>query len=219
MVHQRQVAPCHQFKSRLERLWPKESLDFVSNMIPFWKHMVRREGGNSALQDNARMAHKSTPTDITPAGNLLEAELTAVIGYQMAQATVVMDRIYEGVAGKQEGLHRVEYTLLMLVRANPGCTASSLAKALAVSAPNMALWLERLTAKGLLDRTPSAADRRSNHLHLTQRGEETTRQMTQEILVAEAALLAGLSVGERAMLAELLHKTAGYRQAIEAAGR
>jgi DNA-binding MarR family transcriptional regulator len=107
----------------------------------------------------------------------------------------------------------------MLVRANPGCTASSLAKALAVSAPNMALWLERVATKGLLDRTPSAADRRSNHLHLTPRGEETTRRMTQEILAAEEALLAGLSVGERAMLAELLHKTASCRNAIEAAGQ
>ena len=31
--------------------------------------------------------------------------------------------------------------------------------------------------------------------------------------------LAGLSVGERAMLAELLHKTASCRNAIEAAGQ
>jgi DNA-binding MarR family transcriptional regulator len=187
-------------------------------MIPHRKHMTHREDGAATLADNVRMAHDPRPTDLTPAGKLIEAELKTVIGYQMAQATVAMDRIYETVVGQTEGLHRVEYTVLMLVRANPGCTASSLAKALAVSAPNMALWLERVTAKGLLDRTPSAADRRSNHLHLTQRGEETARVATQAILAAEEALLAGLSVGERAMLAELLHKAAGCRHAIEAAG-
>lgn len=165
------------------------------------------------------MVHKPAPTDTTPAGSLHEAELKAVIGYQMAQASVVMDRIYEEAVGKHKGLHRVEYTLLMLVRANPGCTASSLAKALAVSAPNMALWLERIAAKGLLDRTPSAADRRSNHLRLTQRGEEAATAATQAILAAEQALLGGLSVGERAMLAELLHKAAGCRHAIEATAR
>jgi DNA-binding MarR family transcriptional regulator len=165
------------------------------------------------------MAPKPALTDTTPAGNLHEAELTAVMGYQMAQASVVMDRIYEEAVGRHKGLHRVEYTLLMLVRANPGCTASSLAKALAVSAPNMALWLERVAAKGLLDRTPSAADRRSNHLRLTQHGEEAAAAATQAILAAEEALLAGLSVGERAMLAELLHKAADCRQMIETTAR
>jgi DNA-binding MarR family transcriptional regulator len=165
------------------------------------------------------MASKPALNDTTPAGNLHEAELTAVMGYQMAQASVVMDRIYEETVGRHKGLHRVEYTLLMLVRANPGCTASNLAKALAVSAPNMALWLERVAAKGLLDRTPSAADRRSNHLRLTQRGKEAAAAATQAVLAAEEALLAGLSVGERAMLAELLHKAAGCRQTIETAAR
>lgn len=167
------------------------------------------------LHENARMVHKPASADATPAGNLQEGELTAIIGYQMAQASVVMDRIYEVAVGQHMGLHRVEYTLLMLVRANPGCTASGLAKALAVSAPNMALWLERIAVKGLLDRTPSAADRRANHLHLTPRGQEAATAATQAILAAEEGLLGGLSVGERAMLTELLHKAAGCRQAIE----
>lgn len=171
------------------------------------------------LAHNARMAHEPAPSDTTPAGNLVEADLKAVIGYQMAQASVVFDRIYEVTVGKKDDLHRVEFTLLMLVRANPGCTASSLAKALAVSAPNMALWLERVAAKGLLERTQSAADRRSNHLRLTQRGEDLAQQASQAILAAEKALLTGLSVGERTMLAELLHKAASHRGAIDAADR
>jgi DNA-binding MarR family transcriptional regulator len=174
--------------------------------------------GNPPLAHNARMAHEPAP-NTTPAGNLLEADLQAIIGYQAAQASVVFERIYESTVGKKEELHRVEFTILMLVRANPGCTASSLAKALAVSAPNMALWLERVTAKELLERTQSAADRRANHLRLTQRGEDLAQQATQAILAAEKAMLTGLSVGERTMLAELLHKAASYRSAIDAADR
>jgi DNA-binding MarR family transcriptional regulator len=158
------------------------------------------------------MAHDS---DTTPAGNLLEAQLKAVIGYQMAQASVVMDRIYQNVVGDETGLHRLEYSILMLVRANPGCTASSLAKALAVSTPNITLWLERVTSKKLLGRTPSASDRRSNHLRLTARGEELTQRATRAIAAAEEAKLAGLSAGERAILAELLHKVASCRNGIE----
>jgi DNA-binding MarR family transcriptional regulator len=156
---------------------------------------------------------------MTPAGNLLEADLKAVIGYQMAQAMVAFGRIYENTVGKPDELHRVEYTLLMLVRANPGCTASNLAKALAVSAPNMALWLERITVKGLLERTQSSADRRANHLQVTPRGDELAQRATQAILDAEQALLTGLSVGERTMLAELLHKAASHRQVIDTVDR
>lgn len=171
------------------------------------------------LADNPRMAHEPAPGDTTPTGNLVEADLKSIIGYQMAQASVVFDRIYEATVGKKDDLHRVEFTILMLVRANPGCTASSLAKALAVSAPNMALWLERVTAKGLLERTQSAADRRANHLRLTQRGEDQAQQASQAILDAEKAMLTGLSVGERTMLAELLHKAASHRGTIDAADR
>jgi DNA-binding MarR family transcriptional regulator len=166
---------------------------------------------------NARMVRQPAPSRTTPAGQLVEDELNTVIGYQMAQASVVMDRVYEGTVGRPHGLHRVEYTLLMLVRANAGCTASSLAKALHVSTPNMALWLERVVAKGLLERSQSAADRRSNQLRLTPRGEAAARQATQAIRAAEETWLAGLSVGERMLLAELLHKVAGCRGAIQAA--
>jgi DNA-binding MarR family transcriptional regulator len=181
--------------------------------------MVRHEAGMlEGLADNARMVNKPARSRLTPAGQLVEDELNTVIGYQMAQASVVTNRIYEGAVTKQHGLHRLEYTLLMLVRANAGCTASSLAKALHVSTPNMALWLERVEAKGLLERSQSAADRRSNQLRLTPRGEAAAHQATQEIQAAEQAWLANLSVGERMLLAELLHKVAGCRSAIEAAG-
>jgi len=173
--------------------------------------------GRPMLADNARMAHEPTPSDTTPVGNLLEADLKSIIGYQVAQASVVFNRIYETTVGKQDDLHRVEFTILMLVRANPGCTASSLAKALSVSAPNMALWLERTIAKGLLERTQSATDRRANHLRLTERGENLAQHVSQAIQEAEKAMLTGLSLGERTMLAELLHKAAGHRATIDAA--
>lgn len=162
---------------------------------------------------------ESPPDDATPAGGLLEGQLKTVIGYQMAQATVVVDRIYENATGRETGLHRIEYTLLMLVRANPGCTAASLARALAVSTPNITLWLERVTSKGLIERTPSASDRRANHLRLTARGEKVAQGATRAIGEAEDAVLARLSVGERAILAELLHKVGACRSGLEAEER
>jgi DNA-binding MarR family transcriptional regulator len=166
--------------------------------------------------DNLAMAHPRARPDLAPAVNLFEADLKSVIGYQLAQAGVVTSRVYDIAVGEATGLHRVEYSILMLVGANPGCTASSLAKALDVSSPNITLWLERVTGKGLVERTPSAADRRSIQLRLTAAGEQTARQATQAILKAEEATLTSLSVGERVILAELLHKVAACRSAIGA---
>jgi DNA-binding MarR family transcriptional regulator len=175
----------------------------------------RRSRVPPALADNAVMAHDLPLVGATPAGHLVEADLQSVLGYQMAQASVVMDRVYEQAVGAPRNLHRVEYTLLMLVGANPGCTAAKLARALGMSTPNMTLWLDRVAGKGLLDRTPSASDRRANHLRLTPRGEETARDATQAIRAAEEALLSALSPAERMMLAELLHKAAACRTLLE----
>jgi DNA-binding MarR family transcriptional regulator len=140
-----------------------------------------------------------------------DTQLRPVIGYQIAQASVVANRLYERAVGQPRGLHRLEFSLLMLVRENPGCTASSLAKALGISMPNMVLWLDRVGAKGLVEREPSQSDRRSNHLRLTPQGDEEAAAATQALVAAEAAGLTRLSAAERAILAELLHKMAAIR--------
>jgi DNA-binding MarR family transcriptional regulator len=144
-----------------------------------------------------------------PAQALLgDTQLRGVIGYQIAQASVVANRLYEQAVGEPRGLHRLEYSLLMLVRENPGCTASSLAKALGISMPNTVLWLDRVAAKGWVEREPSQSDRRSNHLRLTALGEEQASAATAALTQAEARGLDPLSLAERAILAELLHRMA-----------
>jgi DNA-binding MarR family transcriptional regulator len=145
-----------------------------------------------------------------PAGpaRLSDTLLQPVIGYQIAQASVIANRLYEQAVGQPRELHRLEYSLLMLVRENPGCTASGLSKSLGISMPNVVLWLDRVSAKGLIEREPSQSDRRSNHLRLTAQGEAEASAASAALIEAEAAGLAALSFGERAILIELLHKMA-----------
>ena len=158
-----------------------------------------------ALADNAGMSRHA------PA--LQEGDLAEVLGYQMTRAVLVLEQAYETSAGSSTGLHRVEYTVLAFVKANAGCTAAVLARTLGVSTPNMALWLDRLSGKGLLARRPSATDRRANHLHLTREGGDMLRQATAAIAKAENDALAGLSPGERVLLGELLRKIAAAKLA------
>jgi DNA-binding MarR family transcriptional regulator len=100
----------------------------------------------------------------------------------------------------------VEYTVLQLISANPGCSSVRLARALAVTKPNITMWVDRLLERGLIERQPSATDKRSHELRTTAQGQTLVQDATAAVLAGEAQTLAHLTVGERSILAELLHK-------------
>ena len=155
--------------------------------------------------------------DRTPQSRLAEGAVHAIVGYQLAQASIVTDQVYEDRVGRDGGLRRVEFTILALVQANPGVTARSLARALAVTPPNIAIWIDRLESRALVERERSDRDGRVQHIRLTKAGTALVQQCTQRLLDGEQAALSTLSAAERAMLVELLHKLALARRRAELA--
>ncbi|MFO1217101.1 MAG: MarR family transcriptional regulator [Burkholderiaceae bacterium] len=154
------------------------------------------------------------PPDRTPSARLAEGPLRGLVGYQLALATIVTDQVFDDRAGRE--LRRVEFTILALVHANPDVTARQLARALAVTPPNIALWLERLVSRKLVARTRSPHDARMQHLRLTRSGAALVERTMAALVEAEQATLeAHMSAAERAMLAELLHKAAMARRRAE----
>lgn len=160
------------------------------------------------------MPQKKKPprADRTPAGQLEEAGLQQVLGYQLAQATIVTNRIYAEQVGEPMKLRPVEYTLLTLIAENPGGSLARLARALAVTPPNITHLVDRLEERGLVARSYSEEDRRAQVLHTTAKGTELVRQATARIIAAEKELVP-LTPGEHALLVELLHKVACARPA------
>lgn len=156
---------------------------------------------------------RSLPTDTTPAGRLSEASLHLLLGYQLAQATIVTNAVFAEQVGTPFELRPVEYTVLALIHENPDVSATRLAKALAVTAPNIAAWIDRLEKRGLVQRIPHATDRRAQHLRTTKEGAALARKATESILAGEQNALSSLSKGERMILVELLHKLAVCRGA------
>ncbi|MDM0044729.1 MarR family transcriptional regulator [Variovorax dokdonensis] len=158
------------------------------------------------------MVHRRSSSDFekTPAGRLDEARLKRVLGYQLAQATIVTDSIFRRVVEQPLALRPVEYTVLTLVAENPGSSLARIARALSVTPPHITAVVDRLEARALLARTTSDSDRRSQVLSVTPEGSVLVRQATDQILATENAALA-LSPGEQAILAELLHKVACAR--------
>ena len=103
--------------------------------------------------------------------------------------------------------------LAMLAEAgNPDATARQLARALAVTPPNIAIWLDKLESRGLVSRTRSESDARMQHIRITRAGAALVDRSVQLLLEGEQSALAALSAAERAMLIELLHKIAMSRK-------
>lgn len=154
------------------------------------------------------MVKPSKPADTTPLGNLGEARMHDVIGYQVAQASIATLGWFERLVGLPMALRPVEYTMLTLIHDNPGVTGARLARALAVTAPNIVTWVSRLEERGLVKRESSATDRRAQSLRTTAAGAKLAGEATRRLLEGEREAFAHLSNAERAMLVELLHKVA-----------
>src|SRR5262245_19189113 len=114
-----------------------------------------------------REAPFTPPASLTPGADLAEAALQAPVGYQLAQATIVAQRVFREQVGAPFELRPVEYTLMTLIAANPGGSSSALAQALDVTAPNITMWVDRLAERGFVRRRQSATDRRRQELRLT----------------------------------------------------
>ena len=156
-------------------------------------------------------AKRARRTDLTPAGRLEEVRLQRVLGYQLAQAALVTDAIFREQVGRPLELGPVEYTVLTLIAENPGGSLARLARALSVTPPHITALIDRLEARGLVARNASDADRRAQVLSVTRAGAALVRKATGLILAAENTGLP-LSLGEQAILAELLHKVACARE-------
>jgi len=134
--------------------------------------------------------------------------LSNLLGYHIAQAAVTTVDLYERHVGQPFGLRKVEYSLLMLILANGPLAPKRLAQALALSAPNMSMLLDRLQARGLLRRERSQIDRRSQNVVLTVEGGQVARDSAAAAAPMEQALYVRLSPAEHGMLIELLRKVA-----------
>jgi DNA-binding MarR family transcriptional regulator len=153
---------------------------------------------------------RSASEDLTPAGRLEEARLRHVLGYQLAQATIVTAAIFRREVGEPMQLTPVDYSVLTLAAENPGGSLARIARALSVTPPHVTAIVDRLEARGLVARKGSSQDRRAIGLSVTRAGADMVRRATERIVAAEEAALP-LTKGEQSILAELLHKVACAR--------
>ncbi|RZJ12237.1 MAG: MarR family transcriptional regulator [Rubrivivax sp.] len=137
-----------------------------------------------------------------------EGRLQSLIGYRIAKARLATQTLFARHIGTPFSLRAVEYSLLMLLHANRVLTPKQLSRALALPGPNLTILMDRLQARGLIERVRSEVDRRSQQALLTAEGQALARQLDDLTPNVEQDLDGPLSRGELVMLAELLDKVA-----------
>ena len=143
--------------------------------------------------------------------------LRSIAGFHMARASVPALDAFERHVGAPHALHKVEFSLLMLLQANPAVSPKALARALAIAAPKLTALLDRLQQRGLLQRRPNPSDGRSQLVDLTAQGQRLAAQAARAAAAMEDELAGWLTPAEHAMLIELLAKLT--RSGRQAAGR
>lgn len=138
--------------------------------------------------------------DLDPGG------LNDLLGYQLARASIMTNANFQATVGKPWDVTKVEFTMLQLVKQNPGVTSSRLAQAMAISMPAVTVAMAKLEQRGWVSRARSTVDRRAQHFEVTPEGRTQITLAMQAVLAADARTLESLSLAERLMLLELLRK-------------
>lgn len=134
--------------------------------------------------------------------------LRRIVGFHVARAAVTTYAAFERAIGKPFDLRKAEFSLLMILLANDQVSPKPLARALAVTAPQLTQLLDRLQQRGLLTRQPNPLDGRSQHIVLTPAGRELSQAAESAAGPMEAEWATRLSPAEHGMLIELLAKLA-----------
>jgi DNA-binding MarR family transcriptional regulator len=160
------------------------------------------------------MATDSTPRAAS-ARVLDQSRLAHLVGYAATRASVQLKKEFARHMTALN-LKAVEFSILMLIASNDEVNQKQLGRALDVSAPNLAVILDKLAERGIVERIRSQQDRREQFIHLTAAGRELAAQADSIARDMEREAVASLSEGERLMLIELLHKVAkGTRRRID----
>jgi DNA-binding MarR family transcriptional regulator len=127
------------------------------------------------------------------------------VGYLLNQVVISMRRQIEQAMTAHDLTAAQWYPLWKLKRDGPG-TAQELARDMDIDAGAMTRLIDRLAAKGLVERLRSASDRRVVVLTLTPAGQAVAAHIPQVLAEVNNAYLRGFSRDEWQLLKQLLRR-------------
>lgn len=151
----------------------------------------------------------AAPQEADPAGEsaLDLSALTEIIGYPLRRAQMAVFEDFNRRFAALE-LTPAQYSALVAIGGNPGRKQSEIAGGLGIQRPNFVAMMDELERRGLAERLPSDADRRSHALVLTQAGAALLARARIAQAEQEAAIVRLLGQEGRQTLVALLRRLA-----------
>lgn len=133
--------------------------------------------------------------------------LDDLIGFQLR---VAQTRVFKDFEQSMEalGITPAGFSVLEVLRQNPGLTQSKLAEAVHLDRSSVVPLLDKLETKHLLYRQTSTKDRRNNHLYLSEEGTQILEASKEKVAEHEARISGTLNRDERRTLMSLLARLA-----------
>lgn len=132
--------------------------------------------------------------------------LRTLVGYNARRAWLSIIEVLMEHMGAYD-LKVVEFSMLSLVRHNPGVTSRQLCATLGVLPPNLVGPIASLERRGLIKRLPHPSDGRAMGVHLTPAGTALMEEAEQTVVqLEESEATSRLTAAERKTLIQLLQK-------------
>ena len=138
---------------------------------------------------------------------LTPGALSDTIGFRLRVAQIAAYRRFEGSLARY-GIAPRYLGLLGIIEHHPGQPQSRLAEAIALKRSSLVPIIDRLEADRLVERRPSATDRRYKSVWLTAKGRRVVGELKARAQAQEVRLSKGMSPAERACLLDLLDRVA-----------
>ena len=133
------------------------------------------------------------------------AFLQSLLGYNTRRASLaIIEQFHVDMANFD--LRPVDFSVLSLIRHNPGTTSRQLCQALNILPPNMVVFLKSFEKRQLVERAPHPTDGRAMGLTLTESGEALIQAAEKTAMDSGLKATSALTESERQTLARLLQK-------------
>jgi DNA-binding MarR family transcriptional regulator len=151
------------------------------------------------------MPRKTHDDPVTASETLDTRYLQTLLGYNARRAALVtIERFLERM--KPLGLRPVEFSVMSVVRHNPGVTSRQVCAALGIQPPNFVPLLASLEKREWVQREPHPNDGRAISLRLTPTGEKMMTHAEQMVSELEDEIVKPLKASEHKQLLNLLRK-------------
>jgi DNA-binding MarR family transcriptional regulator len=114
--------------------------------------------------------------------------LSEAIGYRLRRAQLLVFQDF-GEAFAAQGLRPADFSVVLIIKHNPGLKQSEVAEALGIQRANFVAIVDGLEDRGIVERRKSETDRRVQALHLTALGEQFAESMMATWEVHESRMI------------------------------